>query len=322
MSELASAPGKAILAGEHAVVYGEPAIAIPLSSVRARAFGAVTDFPLTIVAEDLARPPAEPVKIGAEAIDPSAPLALMADLTRRHLGADEINGEIRIRSDIPIARGLGSGAAVSAAIGRAIARLRGAFLHEDDLNRLVFEVEKGHHGTPSGIDNAVVVYESPLCFVKGGAPDFIQIAEPLWIVVADSGVASLTRHAVAAVRAQARDAPSRTARLFAEIGSIVREVRAGLARGDTDYLGELMTANHRLLRALDVSSPVLDSLVEAALAAGALGAKLSGGGRGGSIIALATEETATAVKRGLMEAGAKEAFLTIAGEGSRCDDTD
>ena len=94
-------------------------------------------------------------------------MALMASLTMQYLGAADIKGEITIRSDIPIASGLGSGAAVSAALGRAIAQLHGANIPDEDLNRLVFEVEKLHHGTPSGIDNTVVVFEMPVYFVKG-----------------------------------------------------------------------------------------------------------------------------------------------------------
>lgn len=319
MSAVASASGKAILVGEHAVVYGKPAIALPLSGIRAKAIYRRTASPLTLIAEDLARPP---LVIDAGDTESSDPLARMAALTMHYFGLESLLGEIRIRSDIPIASGLGSGAAVSAAIGRAIAQLHGANLPDEALNRLVFEVEKQHHGTPSGIDNAVVVYELPVYFVKGGSLAFIEIADPLWIVVADSGIASLTRDAVADVRAQTRLAPVRTARAFDDIGAIAIEARRCIERGDGARLGELMTANHLLLRALKVSCPELDQLVDAALYAGALGAKLSGGGRGGNIIALVNEESAPAVKQGLFDAGARQVMLTVAGRGSQIDDSD
>ena len=310
MSAEASAPGKAILVGEHAVVYGEPAIAIPLSNIRAKAAYRRTTLPLTIIAEDLARPP---LKIDANDIDSSDPLARMAALTMQYLCLKSLRGEIRIQSDIPIASGLGSGAAVSAAIGRAIAQLHGENMPDEALNQLVFEVEKQHHGTPSGIDNTVVVYELPVYFVKGRSVEFIEIAAPLRILVADSGIAALTRDAVADVRSQARLAPGRTARAFEEIGAIASEARHCIEQGQSDRLGELMMANHRLLQALNVSSSELDHLVEAAIDAGALGAKLSGGGRGGNIIALVAEASAPAVKQSLVEAGARRVMLTVAG---------
>ena len=310
MSATASAPGKAILVGEHAVVYGKPAIALPLSGIRAKAAFRRTASPLTLIAEDLASPPQ---MISSDDIASSNPLARMAALTLRYFGLHSLQGEIRIQSDIPIASGLGSGAAVSAAIGRALAQLHGAAMPDEALNRLVFEVEQQHHGTPSGIDNTVVVYELPLYFVKGGTIDFLDIADPLRIVLADSGIASLTRDAVADVRAQAHRSPAKTARLFADISAIVGEARLCLEQGKTDQLGELMTANHRLLRTLKVSCPELDQLVDAALNGGALGAKLSGGGRGGCIIALVDEESAPAVKESLVGAGARQVMFTVAG---------
>lgn len=310
MSAHASAPGKAILVGEHAVVYGKPAIALPLSGIRANAIYRPTGSPLTLIAEDQARPP---LKILKGDIESSDPLARMPALTMQYFGLESLLGEIRIRSEIPIASGLGSGAAVSAAIGRAIAQLHGKNLPDEALNRLVFEVEKLHHGTPSGIDNTVVVYESPVYFVKGGSVDFVEIADPLWVMVADSGIASLTRDAVADVRTMARMAPAQTARVFEDIGAIVNETRHCIEHGNNARLGELMTANHRLLHAINVSSPELDFLVDAAIRAGALGAKLSGGGRGGNIIALVNEASAPEVKQSLIEAGAKQVMLTVAG---------
>ena len=310
MSAEASAPGKAILVGEHAVVYGMPAIALPLSSIRAKAAYRRTTSPLTLIAEDLASPP---LVIDAGDTESSDPLARMAASTMQYLGLKSLRGEIRIQSDIPVASGLGSGAAVSAAIGRAIAQLHGADLPAKALNRLVFEVEKHHHGTPSGIDNTVVVYELPVYFVKGRSFEFIEIEAPLWIVVADSGIASLTRDAVTDVRLQARLAPGPTARAFEEIGAIAIEARHCIEQGQSDRIGELMTANHLLLQALNVSSSELDHLVEAAIDAGALGAKLSGGGRGGNIIALVDEASASTVQQSLVEAGASQVMLTVAG---------
>ncbi len=310
MNRQTSAPGKAILFGEHAVVYGIPAIAVPLSSIRARACCKDTAQPLTIIAEDLPRPGNTKV---AEKFDRSDPLSLMAALTMGHLNTGNLTGEIRIRSDIPIASGLGSGAAVSAALGRAIALMRNTDISNRELSRIVFEVEKLHHGRPSGIDNTVVVHEKPVYFVKDEEIEFIRFGEPLHIILGDTGIASLTRDAVADVRSLYERDPIRTAKQFEAIGAIAHEARACIETGATARLGELMTANHHFLRRLSVSSAELDKLVDAALIAGALGAKMSGGGRGGNIIALVNDRTANSVKDALLEAGAKSLLETTAG---------
>jgi len=317
MSPVASAPGKVILCGEHAVVYGAPAIALPLSGIRAYAKIVKGDHPLTIIAEDLAEPPRV---YRAGEMDMADPLALMARLAVEYLDAEDISGAIRLKSDIPIASGLGSGAAVSTALGRAIAMLHVSEIPDKELSQLVYEVEKLHHGTPSGIDNTVVVYEAPVYFIKDHSIDLIKIAKPLQLVLAETGIAALTRDAVAAVRRRRQSAPAKTAATFAEIGAIANEARDCLASGATRRLGELMTANHRLLQGLDVSSPELDRLVAAGLNGGAYGAKLSGGGRGGNIIALVDEHSVNAVRAKLLEAGAKRVMVASAGEGTGDDD--
>lgn len=299
-----SAAGKIILLGEHAVVYGQPAIAVPVSALRAYAAITPKSSRLTISSADLDN----------RRFDDDGrphPLEKMRSLTLDHLQAAAVGGEIVIRSDIPIARGLGSGAAVSAALGRAIGLLHGRVIPDDVLNRLVFEVERIHHGAPSGIDNTVVVYERPIYFVKGQAMDRLEIKRPLRILIADSGRASLTREAVAKVSRLYQRHPDSTWGLLAAIGAIVEQARACLRAGDHRRLGELMTDNHRQLQGLQVSSPRLDGLVEAALAAGALGAKLSGGGLGGNMIALVDESKGPAVREALIRCGAVDLVETV-----------
>ena len=247
MNSQASAPGKVILCGEHAVVYGEPAIAVPLSGIRAHAWCKDNPHPLTVIAKDLSRPA---VKTVADEFDRSDPLSLMAALTMGHLNTGDLMGEIILRSDIPIASGLGSGAAVSAALGRAIARMQNSDIPDCELSEIVFEVEKLHHGTPSGIDNTVVVHEMPVYFVKDEAIEFIRILEPLHIILGDTGITSLTREAVDDVRLLFEQDPVQTGKRFAEIGAIVNEAKVCIETGATVRLGELMTANHHLLRGL------------------------------------------------------------------------
>ncbi len=310
MKHSISAPGKVILFGEHAVVYGRPAIAAPLSQIRACAEVRLTDRPLTVLTEDIDRPP---LRWPGARPDSNDPLERMTAIASQFFCAAPIKGEIAIRSNIPIARGLGSGAAVSAVLARAIAALLARELSPDDANALVYEVEKLHHGTPSGIDNTVVVYNKPIYFVKDRRMDFIRIARPMSLVLADTGVSALTRETVAAVRKLYHEQHARTQAAFDAIGAIAERAGRSIEIGDWAGLGELMTENHKLLQALAVSSPQLDRLVAAALDAGALGAKLSGGGRGGVIIALVDGDTSQPVQRGLLAAGAKNVYATAFG---------
>jgi mevalonate kinase len=300
----ASASAKAILVGEHAVVYGQPAIAIPVSDLRAFATIEANEYGLRITSADLDLP----VDIDSETVDNA--LVLTARLVLTTLDAAPPNATIYIRSDIPIASGLGSGAAVSTALARALPLFLGRRLDDATLNALIYEVEKIHHGTPSGIDNTVIVHERPVYFVRGQEIETLTIATPFTLLIGDTGKSASTRTAVAGVHEYYEREPTAVQPMLDEIGALVKAAWAVLARGDLMVLGELMTQNHALLRRLTVSSPELDALVDAATQAGALGAKLSGGGRGGNMIALVTDETRAAVTTALREAGAVHVFAT------------
>lgn len=304
MTAEASAPAKAILFGEHAVVYGQPAIAVPISGLRAFASVQPSSAGLRITAADLDIP----VNIDAESVDNA--LALTAKLVLKALGVSPPQVTIAIRSDIPIASGLGSGASVATALARALCQAVGARLSESALNEMIYEVEKIHHGTPSGIDNTVIVYERPVYFVRGQPLETLTIGAPFSLIIADTGKSASTRDAVAGVRELYDSDPAGVQALLDAIGALVIRARAAIETGQVVDLGELMTSNHQLLRKLTVSSPELDNLVSAALDAGALGAKLSGGGRGGNMIALVTPETRTQVAAALTLAGAVHTITT------------
>lgn len=302
------APGKVILFGEHAVVYGEPAIAVPVSEVEARATiaPAPPSSGLSLVAADLGQ------RFTLSEAPPQDPLAVAARLTLSRLAAPVPDAKIIVRSSIPIASGLGSGAAVSTAIVRALAEFLGHPLPPADVSELVFEVEKIHHGTPSGIDNTVIAYEQPVYFVRTATsgPQLISVGAPFTLVIADTGLPSPTRRLVSQVRAEwQRDQP-RYETLFEKIGDIAREGRRKIQTGDVEALGPLMDENHALLIQLGVSSPALNELVDAARDAGALGAKLSGAGQGGNMLALVGAERAEDVTEALTEAGATHVIRT------------
>lgn len=219
---------------------------------------------------------------------------------------------IQITSTIPPSSGLGSSAAVSAAVIRAFSAFLGKRLSDAQVSALTFEVEKIHHGTPSGIDNSVVVYQAPVFYQQGSPIEFFTIASPFELLIADSGLPGQTRQAVEKVRARWQADPGDCEDIFSRIGEISRSARELLQSGSLDNLGPLMSQNQALLRELGVSTPELDSLIETALEAGALGAKLSGGGLGGHIIVLPGDQT-PAVEDALRDAGAASVFSTAIG---------
>lgn len=306
----ASAPGKAILFGEHAVVYGHPAIAVPVSQVAARATirPAPASSGLTVVAPDVGQ------RLTLSAARASNPLAVAARLTLRHLSVAEPDATLVIESSIPIASGLGSGAAVSTALVRALAEFLDRSLSRAEVSELVFEVEKIHHGTPSGIDNTVVAYGQPIYFERTATSrpelELISVGAPFSLLVVDSGLPSPTRRIVSRVRAGWRRDPEHHEALFHRIGAIARDARERIETGNRDALGSLMDRNHTLLVELGVSSPALNRLVEVARAAGARGAKLSGAGEGGCVLALIDAERAGYATEMLDRAGAVRVIHT------------
>lgn len=308
----ATAPGKVILFGEHAVVYGQPAIAIPVSQVRARATVVAGQQPgVRLIAPDLG---VEKLLLEEDREDALATAVYLVKTATHlpHLPAMTIT----VSSDIPIASGLGSGAAIAAAAIRAVTQFvgYGHLLTPEWVSAMTYEVEKIHHGTPSGIDNTVVTYEQPVYFVRQQPRNRIEtftVAKPLTLLVADTGIRSSTKEVVGDVRRQWEANPTRFEALFAACGRIAMAARQAIEQGDIARLGTLMQENQAVLQEMTVSSPELERLVAAALEAGAIGAKLSGAGRGGNMIVLLAEEGGkTAVSAALTAAGAKNVLTT------------
>jgi mevalonate kinase len=301
-----SAPGKIILFGEHAVVYGRPALAVPVTRVH-------TDV-------DVSDSELKGIWIDAPDIDLHAELNTLpsdhpiASVIHNFLFLARVspfpNLEIKISSTIPVASGLGSGAAVTVALTRALAIHLGHSMSDEEVNAFTYEIEKIHHGTPSGIDNTVITYARPVYFVKGQPMETFKAGEPFTMVIADTGIPAPTRESVADVRTLWESDPKHWENVFAEVGDISFAARRVIEEGWIKMLGALMDENHTLLQQLTVSSPELDRLIEVAREAGALGAKLSGGGRGGNMIALVEPEKAEAVSLSLKEAGAKHTIIT------------
>ncbi len=302
----ASAPGKIILFGEHAVVYGRPALAVPVTQVQATATvsknsrgGVWVEAPNINLSSELVN------------LAPYHPLAAVIRSVFSALGIVRPPAlTVYIQSTIPVAAGLGSGAAVSVAILRALSSFLGVPLPDERVNKLAFESEKLYHGTPSGIDNTVITYAKPVYFVKGRPIKTFRVGAAFTIVIGDTGISAPTKETVGAVHSLWKADPTHWEKIFDRVGEIAWDARQAIERGDGTELGKLMDANHALLQQMTVSSAELDKLIKTAHKFGALGAKLSGGGRGGNMIALVSREKAPALAEALLSAGAKRAIIT------------
>ncbi|MBI3737727.1 MAG: mevalonate kinase [Chloroflexi bacterium] len=317
----ASAPGKIILFGEHAVVYGQPALAVPVTQVHADV--EVLDSPragIWINAPDIG------LHAKLNSLPSDHPLAAVINNFFPHpnpspkIGRGERGEglEINITSTIPVASGLGSGAAVSVAMIRALSSTVNRPLSDEQVSAMAYEIEKLHHGTPSGIDNTVVTYAKPVYFVKGQPIEILKVGKPFTIVIGDTGISAPTKESVSDVRKLWEADKTKWEKVFDEVGEIAKKAKERIEDGEWERLGELMNQNHKLLQEMTVSSAELDRLVSAARDAGALGAKMSGGGRGGNMIALVKPEMAEAVSKpvlseveaSLRDAGAKNIIIT------------
>ncbi|KQO64986.1 mevalonate kinase [Curtobacterium sp. Leaf261] len=301
-----STHGKAILLGEHAVLYGAPAIALPVTDlvVRAEATAAHDEHHLTSTVHT------GPFDTAPAAVLPTVTAVLA---TLRHLGATDERIHVSVDSTVPTARGLGSSAAVAGAVSAAVADALGLSLSTEERFALVQECERIAHGTASGLDARAVVADGPV-WIEGGITTPLPVAGPFVFVVADTGVPGHTREAVARVRERHDRDPRTVEDLVGRIGMLALGARDLLAAGDAARLGTAMDSAHEMLGALGVSSPELDNLVIAARGAGALGAKLTGGGRGGCVLVLASDtDHAERIAGTLLGAGAADTWTTLIG---------
>ncbi|SEP95452.1 mevalonate kinase [Natrinema salaciae] len=301
-----SAPGKVYLFGEHAVVYGEPAVPCAIERRARVAVERRDDGHLRVNAEDLSLN-GFTVEYGATADgrpDVDVPESLVTAATqyvdgaieqvREVTGADEAGFDVTIESDIPLGAGLGSSAAVVVAAIDAATRELGVTLEPAELADRAYRTE-------SQVQDGQASRADTFCSATGGAvrvegEDCRSLEAPdLPIVIGFDGGAGDTGQLVAGVRAL-REEYDFAADTVEAIGDIVRNGEDALAEGDVEEIGRLMDFNHGLLSALGVSSRSLDTMVWAARDAGAHGAKLTGAGGGGCIVALdPTEETETAL---------------------------
>ncbi|HKZ40267.1 MAG TPA: mevalonate kinase [Candidatus Hodarchaeales archaeon] len=326
---MASAPAKVILVGEHAVVYGQPAIAV---AVNLRAIvnatsgsQAISNPTIHIVANDLGAEKTLPLRWEVTTTNPQenkvfqATLKICQELKNR-LNIDWTHSiELEISSNVPRGAGLGSSAAVSVASTVALAKLLGKDLVAnkdfDLIWQVSFEAEKIHHGTPSGIDNAVSTYGGGILYQRPNITPFPLSS--FHLVIGDTRKERSSLDIVLGLRSRREKHPQMYDPVFEQVGKVVAQAKEALQANpvDTNVLGELFNINHGLLSAMGVSSAELESLIWASRRAGALGAKLTGSGGGGAMIALVRDNDTNGVTNAIRGAGGSPLVVSVDPEG-------
>lgn len=332
---------KVILFGEHSVVYGHSAIALPLKNLRMRAV-------VTSCNESLSSAPRESSASASREYLASASRGSSASTTNldSHItlscldftgklseiparfnsirtairaslefaGWSGENLHIFTESDFPAERGLGSSAAAAGAVIRAILDYYGVAASDDEIFKLTQTAECVAHGRSSGLDATATAASWPVRFSRGCFKR-MEINMRAWLVLADSGCKGMTRETVEALRSRLESNPVEVGSQLNKLGEIAAVAEDDLAFGRIENMGKQMTFAHRILADLGISTAKLDALVDAACQHGALGAKLTGGGGGGCVIALAdSEDAAKRVSEAFKNAGACDTWIVNIGD--------
>lgn len=214
-----------------------------------------------------------------------------------YLNIDIQNQRLKIifGGDLIAASGVGASAAQCTSFSRALNDTFNLNLTDEEINNAAFEGEKAYHGTPSGIDNTASTYGGLIWFVKnlsGGKNTIELLNSPVKmpLVITNSGITASTAEVVSEVRQLKNENPNKFQRIFHEYEILAREAKISLISGEIASIGKLMNQNHQLLQEITVSGKINDKLVDISLEAGAIGAKMTGTGRGGLVIALASNE--------------------------------
>jgi mevalonate kinase len=301
------AGGKVILFGEHGVVYGRPALAAGLVT-GARAWTERAAAPRLTV---------EPWGVSVEpAVRAHDAAAVAATQLAQAFGAIVAAYEtppklhVRVAMELPSGAGLGGSAALSVAIVRALDAALGIARTPSEVAAIALEAERVFHGNPSGVDTAMSAAGGVAVYRKGQPLEPVRVARPLQLVVGHSGEPGMTKETVASVARQHAQKPDKVDQIFDGMEAIVNNAKRAIEDGELDKLGQLMELNQKLLVTLVLSTPRLEEMCTAAVMAGALGAKLTGGGGGGCMIALAHDAAAAQRIKAALEALGRTAFVT------------
>ncbi len=274
--------GKTILFGEHFVVYGIPAIA---SQIDRKTTAAIEEYDDGVVVSTLG--------LEKNSLDNEKLKGLKESLNiiLKELELEDKSFHLKIDSDIEVGSGMGSSAALAVGTVRALNEKYSLGLNDEKINKVAHESEKHFHGTPSGIDDTVATFGGLVWFQKNleGGPNTIEqfsLKQPLKIVIGCTGKKGNTGELVAGVREKKEANPEEYEKIFKEAEELVKNAKKALQDGNNEEIGKLMNQNHDLLVKIGVSTDELEELCSTALEKGAKGAKLTGAGGGGCMIAL------------------------------------
>jgi len=297
--------GKIILFGEHFVVYGLPAIVSAINKQAEIVVERKEKFPHELVdaTKRFSGVPfltwqicQKPIEAVLKHLNISTPLRIT------------LGGELPVPNS-----GIGSSAAHLVGLARALSKEFDLNLNDEQINKAAFIGEKEIHGTPSGIDNTAATYGGLFLFQRNSSEKNlikpIEI-EPILIVIAESGIRTNTKQVVQSVKELKEKESEKVGSLFKRYESLVKQAHEALEKNDLVRVGNLMNENHKLLQELTVSCPELDNMTEISRNAGALGAKLTGTGRGGLMVALTPSKDLQEKVASALRIAGYEVFVT------------
>ena len=304
--------GKTILFGEHYVVYGLPAIASALSSITTATVEVVDGRGWEVIDNRPATPGYKEKKYN------EAMQAIKNVIEYMNVDVECQKLKIEFSGDLIAASGVGASAAQATSLARAINDTFTLMLDNEKINQAAYEGEKAYHGTPSGIDNTASTYGGLIWFVKnlnGGknTMEIVKSGKKMPLVIANTGITASTVEVVADVRKLKEANPIKFEKKLNDFHMLAISAKQALLEGDAKTIGKLMIKNHKMLQEITVSGEINNKLVEISLRNGALGAKMTGTGRGGLVIALAENEEVQQNIVNAIKAEGYDAWKTMVG---------
>jgi mevalonate kinase len=309
LKALAVSPAKVILFGEHFVVGGNSAISMSIDLPTSVTVEHTNQDQIQVKSEDLE---VEAVffqdgklarSSGETAETSLRPVFQAADFTLKKLKNPGQGLNISVKSKVPIGMGLGSSAATAVGTVTGITTLHGSKFSKDEVFEAAYSLEKMVHGHPSGVDQATVTYGGLISYRQGRVNAKLLVTKPPLMIIGSTGKRRSTGEFVGRVTRLRETQPTQYSKIASEAQMIADKAAEWLTAGQFEKLGALMNENQRLLESVGVSSSELETLISAARQAGALGAKLTGGGGGGCMIALVEDSTHASVSQAIQQVG-------------------